>query len=159
MILAVNKAKNNKRKYSGDYNNERVLCGFICTLVLFFYIVFSTHSVGFWLMTVMLSLVALFTIIAIMRLDNYLRWYRGIETVSVQHEILVIECKGSVFRRKKEIPLSTIRRVETYDGKGDVPDTLCVVYSNSTYRFGIGLDDQKRDELARKITILKDQYV
>ena len=52
-------------------------------------------------MTVMLSLVALFTIIAIMRLDNYLRWYRGIETVSVQHEILVIECKGSVFRRKK----------------------------------------------------------
>lgn len=93
-------------------------------------------------------------------LDIYLRWERARETVSVQYETLVIECSGCIFRRRrKEIPLSTIRRVESWES-GNYPETLRVVYSDShTYRFGICMAPDDRDKLADTIDELAKCYL
>lgn len=96
--------------------------------------------------------------------DNYLRWNHAVETVFIQYETLVIECRGGIFRRRKEIPLSAIKKVEYYDGHSGwlwsvLPDTLRVVYSNSRhYRFGLCLTTEKRNDLAKKIMDFVEEY-
>lgn len=103
--------------------------------------------------------------IGLIYLDNYLRWNHATETISVQHETLVIDCHGCIFPRRKEIPLSTIKCVEPDNGHvlwlwSSLPDTLCVVYSNShRYRFGICMTDTNRDALSKKITDLTKRYL
>ncbi|MBR5028772.1 MAG: hypothetical protein IKX51_06100 [Bacteroidales bacterium] len=94
-----------------------------------------------------------------------MRWERARETVSVQYETLVIECSGCIFRRRrKEIPLSTIRKVELYESgrwwlRCTYPESLRVVYSGThTYRFGICMAPEERDKLAETITELAKCY-
>ena len=116
-----------------------------------------------WLVLLMFANVLFAVYGGLVYLNKYLRWNRTTETISVQHETLVIKCHGCIFHRRKEIPLSAIRRVETYNGRtlwlwGRLPETLRVVYSNSRrYRFGLCMTDAQRDALAKKITDLAKQ--
>ena len=116
-----------------------------------------------WLVLLLIACMLFSVYGGLVYLNNYLRWNRTTETISVQHETLVIKCHGCIFHRRKEIPLSAIRRVETYNGRtlwlwGRLPETLRVVYSNSRrYRFGLCMTDAQRDALAKKITDLAKQ--
>lgn len=101
-----------------------------------------------------------FVIGAVVYIDSYMKWHCTEETVSVQHEMLVVERRKCIFGRRKEIPLSAIKKVETYDdGSGQRSATLRVVYSNTSYRFGLCLSDADRQALGRKIMELAGRYV
>lgn len=101
-----------------------------------------------------------FVIGAVVYIDSYMKWHCTEETVSVQHEMLVVARRKCLFGRRKEIPLSAIRKVETYDdGVGQRSATLRVVYSNTSYRFGLCLSDADRQALGRKIMELAGRYV
>ena len=101
-----------------------------------------------------------FVAAAVVYIDTYMKWHRTEETVSVQHEMLVVERRKCIFGRRKEIPLSAIKKVETYDdGTGQRSETLRVVYSNTSYRFGLCLSDADRQALGRKIMELAGRYV
>ena len=101
-----------------------------------------------------------FIIGAVVYIDTYMKWHCTEETVSVQHEMLVVERRKCIFGRRKEIPLSAIKKVETYDdGSGQRSATLRVVYSNTSYRFGLCLSDADRQALGRKIMELAGRYV
>ena len=101
-----------------------------------------------------------FVAAAVVYIDTYMKWHRTEETVSVQHEMLVVERRKCIFGRRKEIPLSAIKKVETYDdGSGQRSATLRVVYSNTSYRFGLCLSDADRQALGRKIMVLAGRYV
>ncbi len=92
-----------------------------------------------------------FVIGAVVYIDVYMKWHCTEETVSV-HKCL--------FGRRKEIPLSAIKKVETYDDdSGQRSATLRVVYSNTAYRFGLCLSDADRQALGRKIMELAGRYV
>lgn len=89
-------------------------------------------------------------------LDNHIRLFHAQETISVQGDALVIDCTKSFMRRHKSIPLSSIRRVDHYDGsRGSsltVPDTLRVYYGNhSRYRFAINMTYSDSSQLAKEI--------
>jgi len=101
-----------------------------------------------------------FVAAAVVYIDTYMKWHCTEETVSVQHEMLVVERRTCLFGRRKEIPLSAIKKVETYDdGVGQRSATLRVVYSNTSYRFGLCLSDADRQALGRKIMELAGRYV
>lgn len=100
-----------------------------------------------------------FVVGAVVYIDLYMKWHCTEETVSVQHEMLVVERRKCLFGRRKEIPLSAIKKVETYDGVGQRSATLRVVYSNTSYRFGLCLSDADRQALGRKIMELAGRYV
>ena len=101
-----------------------------------------------------------FVVNAVVYIDTYMKWHCTEETVSVQHEMLVVERRKCIFGRRKEIPLSAIKKVETYDdGTGQRSATLRVVYSNTSYRFGLCLSDADRQALGRKIMELAGRYV
>jgi len=101
-----------------------------------------------------------FVAAAVVYIDTYMKWHCTEETVSVQHEMLVVERRKCIFGRRKEIPLSAIKKVETYDdGSGQRSATLRVVYSNTSYRFGLCLSDADRQALGRKIMELAGRYV
>ena len=101
-----------------------------------------------------------FVAAAVVYIDTYMKWHCTEETVSVQHEMLVVERRKCIFGRRKEIPLSAIKKVETYDdGVGQRSATLRVVYSNTSYRFGLCLSDADRQALGRKIMELAGRYV
>ena len=110
-----------------------------------------------WLVLLLIACMLFSVYGGLVYLNNYLRWNRTTETISVQHETLVIKCHGCIFHRKKEIPLSAIQRIDTYDDRtlwlwSRLPETLRVVYSNSRrYRFGLCMTDAERDALAKKI--------
>ena len=112
-----------------------------------------------------LAFALLFCIFTLISIDIYLRWHRTEETVSLQHEMLVVGCSRCLFRRRKEIPLSTIVRIEEDNGRSGWswmprPETLCVVYSNSTtYRFGLCMTKTDRIALAEKIMEQAHRYV
>ncbi len=160
-ILANNKARTNARYDSWCIYRGLLPAGLF--FLFFIYELFADEGVGlFWLWAV-LALLSGF--VALMYLDLYLRWHRTVETVSVQHEMLVIEYHRCIFKHRKEIPLSAIRKVETYTGRGGwywgaAPETLTVTYSNSIkYNFGICMPDSGRDALARKVMDLAHRYV
>lgn len=160
-VLANNKARINARYDSWCFHRGLLPAGIF--FIFFLYNLFTGRGIGlFW---VWLALALLTGFVALMYLDLYLRWHRTVETVSVQHEMLVIEYRKCIFKHRKEIPLSTIRKVETYTGHGGwywgtAPETLTVTYSNSLkYNFGICMTDSRRDDLARKIMDLAQRYV
>ena len=100
--------------------------------------------------------------LALMCIDNRRRWNRGVETVWVDDGVLVIDCEGSILRRHKEIPLSSIRKVKQYDNieilrSVDAPDRLKVIYSRiRRYRFGMCMNPSERDTLAKIIMALAE---
>lgn len=115
-----------------------------------------------WRVEVLLLYLAALCFVAavVVYIDTYMKWHCTEETVSVQHEMLVVERRKCLFGRRKEIPLSAIKKVETYDdGSGQRSATLRVVYSNTSYRFGLCLSDADRQALGRKIMELAGRYV
>ena len=135
----------------------RMVVACICALVFVAGSVVVTYF-NYRIEVLLLYLAALcFVAAAVLYIDTYMKWHCAEETVSVQHEMLVIKC---LFGRRKEIPLSAIRKVETYyDSSGHRPETLRVVYSNTAYRFGLCLSDVHRDALGREIMELAQRYV
>lgn len=82
--------------------------------------------------------------------------------------MLVIDCEGSILRRHKKIPLSSICEVKQYDDmeilRGAIlgvfaPDRLKVFYYSDIrrYRFGMCLGPAKRNVLATKIMALAEE--
>lgn len=68
-------------------------------------------------------------------LDNHIRLFHAQETVLIHGNTLVIDCPNSFLRRYKSIPLSSIDRIEPYNGsRGSsltVPDTLRVYHGRT----------------------------
>jgi hypothetical protein len=138
----------------------RVVVACICALVFVAGSVVVTYF-NYRIEVLLLYLSSLCLVInAVVYIDTYMKWHCTEETVSVQHEMLVVERRKCLFGRRKEIPLSAIRKVETYyDISGHRPETLRVVYSNTAYRFGLCLSDDRRDALGGKVMELAQRYV
>ena len=138
----------------------RMVVTCFCALVFIGGAVLTTY-LNWREVVLLLCLAALcFVIGAVVYIDTYMKWHCTEETVSVQHEMLVVERRKCIFGRRKEIPLSAIKKVETYDdGVGQRSATLRVVYSNTSYRFGLCLSDADRQALGRKIMVLAGRYV
>lgn len=138
----------------------RVVVACICALVFVAGSVVVTYF-NYRIEVLLLYLSSLCLVInAAVYVDVYMKWHCTEETVSVQHEMLVVERRKCLFGRRKEIPLSAIKKVETYDdGSGQRSETLRVVYSNTAYRFGLCLSDAHRDALGRGIMELAQRYV
>lgn len=138
----------------------RVVVACICALVFVAGSVVVTYF-NYRIEVLLLYLSSLCLVInAVVYIDTYMKWHCTEETVSVQHEMLVVERRKCLFGRRKEIPLSAIKKVETYDdGSGQRSVTLRVVYSNTSYRFGLCLSDARRDALGREIMELAGRYV
>lgn len=104
-----------------------------------------------------MTAVALFCIYMLLFvLDNHLRLFYARETISIQGDALVVDCTSSFLRRHKSIPLTSIRRIEHYDGsRGSalaVPDTLRVRYGrHGRYRFAINMSHVDSSRLLRDI--------
>ena len=167
-VLAINKSHKNER-YDAIHNCDTVITGLASLLFLCeaYHILFLSNVEVLWpLLPLSIAMSILFGFVSFLYLDiYYLRWHRTTETVSVQSELLVIEYSKSIFKHRMEIPLSTIRSVETYNGRngwlwGLAPETLRVIYSYKRgYKFGICMTDFERDALAKRITDLTRQYV
>ena len=163
-ILATNKAT----KLSGAENAKMLLLSVL--LIVFGIISVCALSIitqeELWLLLIILPQLFVILYIGFSLLDCYLKWNYAEETISVQYETLIIECRRSLFRHRKEIPLSTIDCVVICDDtigtriyETNLPETLKVVYSGShRYRFGICMTDEKRDFLAKAIMALADEY-
>jgi hypothetical protein len=138
----------------------RVAVAYIAAVVFIGGAVLTTY-LNWQVEVLLLYLPALcFVAAAVVYIDTYMKWHCTEETVSVQHEMLVVERRKCLFGRRKEIPLSAIKKVETYDdGTGQRSETLRVVYSNTSYRFGLCLSDADRQALGRKIMELAGRYV
>ena len=90
-------------------------------------------------------------------IDARMKWVRGSEVISVQHGNLVIERKGCIFYKHKEIPLSTIQKVELFEGHVSwmwlrKPETLRLVCSKGRLSYiGLCMSNPKRKKLAERI--------
>ena len=163
-LLATNKAT--KRSNFDNVLEIVYACFFGVPSILLFYLSWQiyqgTNSFSFDLFFLVVG--ALITLyMALLIIDNCLRWTLGVESVKVDNGILVIDCKGSILRRHKEIPLSKIRKVKQHGDIGiiwgvDAPDRLNVIYSGiRRYRFGMCLGPAKRNALATKIMALAEE--
>lgn len=168
IILATNKAtKRSKSDNVLDFVNAGVCI--ITALALLLYLLAWMHSIestdfslrilfGLWLA---MGIVMIY--LALMCIDNYLRWNRGLETVWVDNGVLVIDCECSILRKHKEILLSSIIKVKQYNNieslRGlDAPDRLKVIYSGiRRYRFGMCMNSYERDTLAKIIMALAEE--
>lgn len=164
-LLATNKAT----KLSGAENTKMLFYSVL--LIVFGIISICALSIltqdTLWLLLILLPSALGLLYFGFSLLDCYLKWNYAEETISVQYETLIIECRRSLFRHRKEIPLSTIDCVVICDDtigisiiyETNLPETLKVVYSGShRYRFGICMTDEKRDFLAKAIMALADEY-
>ena len=163
-ILATNKAT----KLPGAENTKMLLLSVLLFVVGIIPVCALSHLTQeeLWLLLILIPQLFVILYIGFSLLDCYLKWNYAEETISVQYETLIIECRRSLFRHHKEIPLSTIDCVVICDDtigsriyETNLPETLKVVYSGShRYRFGICMTDEKRDFLAKAIMALADEY-
>ena len=164
-LLATNKAT--KRSNFDNVLEIVIACFWGGTSILLFYLSWQiyqeTNSFSFGtFFCAAWALITLYVVLVI--IDNFLRWTRGVERVKVDNGMLVIDCKGSILRRHKRIPLSSICEVKQY---GDIeiirgvyaPDRLKVFYYSDIrrYRFGMCLGPAKRNALATKIMALAEE--
>lgn len=168
-ILATNKAT--KRSKIWNVFDIVIACLWLTMSLLLFYLSWHTYqetnsfSFGTFFF-VALALVALYFVLSL--IDNCLRWTRSVESVKVDNGMLVIDCEGSILRRHKKIPLSSICEVKQYGDmeilRGAIlgvfaPDRLKVFYYSGIrrYRFGMCLGPSKRNALATKIMALAEE--
>ena len=168
-LLATNKAT--KRSKIWNVFDIVIACLWLTMSLLLFYLSWDTYqetnsfSFGTFFFVV-LALVALYFVLSL--IDNCLRWTRGVESVKVDNGMLVIDCEGSILRRHKKIPLSSICEVKQYGDmeilRGAIlgvfaPDRLKVFYYSDIrrYRFGMCLGPAKRNALATKIMALVEE--
>ena len=168
VILAKNKGKgmsgNNLSYFRWHFGWLIIMYLFLIGMSVYSLINLPPDRNELWYIYLAISLFCAFY--GLLYWDDYLRWERARETVSVQYETLVIECSGCIFRRRrKDIPLSTIRKVELYESGRwwlwcTYPERLRVVYSGThTYRFGICMTPKDREKLAETITELAKCYL
>ena len=165
-LLATNKSKKDPLDLDGKAMDVVIGFFYFALSLAFLYtgciIIKQSKSDSFFMFFALTLIFAYFGLIII---DNYLRWNRAEETVSVEDGMLVIDCRGSILRKHKKISLSDIRKIKKLDRfeilRGIVaPDKLRVVYSGMRrYRFGICMDSKKRDELAKKIIDLAEKPI
>ena len=110
-----------------------------------------------------LSCVLILCFLSLLYIDHYLRFHHATETISIQGGSLVIEYQGSLLRKKKVIPLSSIRRVKAFSNyNGEeliILDKLKVVYGHGRrYRFGANLSERRRTMLAKQITEIANKH-
>lgn len=161
-FLAYNRAKVNTR-YDSFYHYWGILAGLlsVCLFGMLFYA--TDGSLSAIVPLAVGALVCYF--FALVYLDLYMRWHCASETISIQHEMLVVEYKKSIFKHRKQIPLSAIKDVELYNGVngwiwGTAPETLRVVYSNSLgYNIGLCMSDDESSALAQRIKDLARKYI
>lgn len=90
------------------------------------------------------------------------------EVVSIEYETLIIRREGCIFRHHKEIPLSTIRKVE-YDEGTELwyprwiafPEHIRVYYGDSrlqSTRFGLCMPDGESGVLRNRIMKYASKY-
>ena len=116
-----------------------------------------------WIWIILIPVLFLFLDMGLFILDNYLRSRRAVETAWIPNETLIIECHNCIFRRRKEIPLSSIQSVEPISEsiggvyyRADRPERLRIIYSHRRhYRFGLCMTDTDREALAKKIMDLR----
>ncbi len=161
-LLATNRAKN-------EFHYERSWAAYQGCLSIIFCMgmIFILCRYGFgsskpiWVATILLTLLSVSVVLY--NLEIYLQNKRTSETISVQHEMLVVEYRNLMFRHKKEIPMSAITGVEYYDYENrDVwnPYTLRIVHSGGqSCRIGISMTQEETKALAKKITELAEQYI
>lgn len=162
-VLATNKAKNELHYEKTHGPHDCLLSIIFCIFLMSMscYMIFKQEETK-WIIS-MLSLTLLSVLAVLYNLEIYLLNKRAIETVSIQHEILVVEYRNLIFRHRKEIPLSAINGVEycVYENRNVwYPYTLRVLHSGSQcYRIGISMTQEETKALARKISDLALQYV
>jgi len=157
-ILSINKAHETE-KYDGFATFRGRVAAFatLCMIVLTLVELNIGEGVG---LIIIPALTVVMILLSIMSIDRDMRWHCAVETIAVRDEMLVIECRRCILKRKREIPLSAIKDVEYYDDySGWRPETLYLIYSNTGCRFGLCLSDSERAALAKKITDLIRQYV
>jgi len=157
-ILSINNAHETE-KYDGfaTFRGRVAVFATLCMIVLTLVELNIGEGVSVFYI---LALTATMILLSIMAIDRDMRWHCAVETIAVRGEMLVIQCRRCILKRKREIPLSAIKDVEYYDDYGGWrPETLYLVYSNTGCRFGLCLSDSERAALAKKITDLIRQYV
>lgn len=157
-ILSINKAHETQR-YDGfaTFRGRVAVFANLCMIVL----TLVELNIGEGASVIIIPvLTAVMIPLSIMAIDRDMRWHCAVETISVRDEMLVIECRNCILKRKREIPLSAIKDVEYYDDySGYRPERLYLVYSNTGYKFGLCMSDSERVALAKKITEMIRQYV
>ena len=160
--LATNNAKNElyyERSWAA-YQGYMSVIACICMIFILFRYGFGASETAL-VATILLTLLSVSVVLY--NLEIYLQNKRATETISVQHEMLVVEYRNLMFRHRKEIPLSAITKVEYCDYENrDVwnPYTLRVIHSGGqSYRIGISMTQEETKALAKKITELAEQYV
>ena len=157
-ILSINKAHETE-KYDGfaTFRGRVAVFATLCMIVLTLVELNIGKGASVYYI---LALTAVMILLSIMAIDRDMRWHCAVETIAVRGEMLVIQCRRCILKRKREIPLSAIKDVEYYDDhSGWRPETLYRVYSNTGCRFGLCLSDPERVALAKKITDLIRHYV
>ncbi len=101
-------------------------------------------------------------------LEEFLISNFGHETISIEHEHLVIKRKGYFLRRSMEIPLSTIRKIIYDEGRNpwypigvSFPEHLRVYYGDSRFlstRFGLNMPIGEQGVLTNRIMKQVNKY-
>ena len=150
--LATNNAKNElyyERSWAA-YQGYMSVIACICMIFILCRYGFGASETAL-VATILLTLLSVSVVLY--NLEIYLQNKRATETISVQHEMLVVEYRNLMFRH----------RVEYCDYENrDVwnPYTLRVIHSGGqSYRIGISMTQEETKALAKKITELAEQYV
>lgn len=149
-IIAINDCRQHRRDMRFSFSVIRaVVCASVPLIYLYLLCTIRLLPPGVFYLLV---IAGCFFFLSLWAIDICMRWRRAVETISVQGKNLVIECQGGIFRRKKIIPLSTIRRVSIprWFYVYDVPETLRVYYSGWRF-YDFGLCVENPDALAKKI--------
>lgn len=156
-ILAVNKPRHDYKwfEHSNLYCIFRVLvmlAMFVCCIIGVWSVWVDSEAPNF-LIVYPLVLAFLGFYILLLSVDIFLRWNYVVETMSVQDGKLVIECKGSILFRRKEIPLASIRHFGTPAiHMYETPETLCVFYARHRhYSLGIHMQYKEIEALEKRI--------
>ena len=162
MILVTNKAWNEfhyEDSWAAHQGCASIFACFGMIFILCRYGLGADYSVLF--STILLTLLSV--AMALYNLEIYLLNKCATETISVQHEFLVLEYHKLMFRHRKEIPLSAITGVEFCDYENrDVrhPYTLRVVHSGGqSYHIGISMTQEDARALATRIVDLLQRYI
>lgn len=162
-ILAANKT-NNEFHYETTWAAYQGRCSIVFCLILIGMscLEIAKSADAKWIAALLL-LTFLSLLAALYNLEIYLLNRRAVETVSVQHEMLVVEYRNLIFRRRKEIPLSAISGVERLDDDSRNvwhPYMLRIIHSGAqSCRLGIGMTPEAAKTLAGEITALAQQYI
>ncbi len=143
-ILADNRAK--RKPFELILNG--LFSAFFIAGFIFFLSIAITDSEDMTIVSILMSILLLNWSVA--TIEATLLSCFGHETISLEHECLVIRRKGCLFRHHKVIPLAIIRKIRYDEGRCGwyprglkFPEHLRVYYGNSLFqstRFGLDIE-------------------